>query len=364
MNKRITFFALLTVFTIIAVACAPAPAPTPVPPTAPSRAASPVTATVAPTAPPAATHSLTPLKKVTVRYSTVAGTQSLEWPIHVAIKQGYFAREGIELEITVGTSIADAVKVLAAGSADVGLSGPDFLIKAVDAGSPLVGIAGMNNLNTYSVIVRPEIKGPEDLKGKVISVGAPNVIDSWIINRYLGRYGLKPDRDYSLVVAGGPPARYAAVKAGQAAAVVLPQPQDLQALDDGMKRLASAPDIVKVAHALLIARKAWLDENPAAARGFLRALRDGARWLHDPANKPAASQLLAELTKVKPEVALATYDVMVVQLSAMSKEGEVDRPAFEAYIQLLLEFGVLSPPAPAGDKYLDTRLIDELRKQR
>src|SRR5439155_4108789 len=71
----------------------------------------------------------------------VAGTlggQAPLWPFYIAIHKGYFAAEGIDLELNFAQSGPAVTQQLTAGSLDVALSvGITSPIHAIDKGAPL-----------------------------------------------------------------------------------------------------------------------------------------------------------------------------------------------------------------------------------
>src|SRR5947209_13662541 len=110
----------------------------------------------------------------------VAGTlggQAPLWPFYVAIHKGFFAAEGIDLELNFAQSGAAVTQQLTAGSLDVALSvGITDPIRAIDKGASLALIRVIGNSPPYVLIGKPSLKSITDLKGKTISVGADNDI--------------------------------------------------------------------------------------------------------------------------------------------------------------------------------------------
>ena len=160
------------------------------------------------------------------------GGQAPLWAIYVAVHKGFFAAEGIDLELNFAQSGAAVTQQLTAGSLDVALSvGITDPIRAIDKGASLALIRVIGNAAPYVLIGKPGLKSIADLKGKIISVGADNDITTVYFERMMSANGLKKG-DYDAVPAGVAAARFAALKAGVVdAAIVLP-PLNFQA--DGL----------------------------------------------------------------------------------------------------------------------------------
>jgi NitT/TauT family transport system substrate-binding protein len=66
----------------------------------------------------------------------------------------------------------------------------------------------------YSLVVRPTIKKPEDLKGTKLAISRFGSSSDAGLRVALQRSGLNPDKDVTILQVGGQTARYAALKAG------------------------------------------------------------------------------------------------------------------------------------------------------
>src|SRR5436853_6542173 len=105
------------------------------------------------------------------------GGQAPLWAIYVAVHKGFFAAEGLDVELNFAQSGAAVTQQLTGGSLDVALSvGITDPIRAIDKGAPLALVRVIGNSAPYALIAKPEIKSIKDLKGKTISTGADNDI--------------------------------------------------------------------------------------------------------------------------------------------------------------------------------------------
>lgn len=96
-------------------------------------------------------------------------------PIFVALERGYFAKQGLEVEIIAPSNPNDPPKIIAAGKADIAVSYQHQHQMHVDQGLPLVRIATLiaTPLNSLVVVADGPIKSLADFKGKTVgySVG-------------------------------------------------------------------------------------------------------------------------------------------------------------------------------------------------
>lgn len=110
-----------------------------------------------------------------------------------AIQMGYFADQGIEVEMQPGPLDALAVtKLVAEGQADIGYPSPGVLLASIDAGMPLILSWEMMMGQVFNFAVAPgsDIKSVQDLEGKSIALGS----EGWsvIVDPILVEAGLDP----------------------------------------------------------------------------------------------------------------------------------------------------------------------------
>ena len=112
-------------------------------------------------------------------------------PLYVGIDQGFYAAQGIDLQLEFGFQY-DIFSLLAAGKIDVGLSDSDQLVISGSRDLGLQAVFQYYQKYPISIVARAEtVKTPDDLKGK--TVGTPEMSGSaWIgLQLFLRKYGLE-----------------------------------------------------------------------------------------------------------------------------------------------------------------------------
>jgi NitT/TauT family transport system substrate-binding protein len=239
------------------------------------------------------------------------GGQAPLWPFYIAIDKGFFAAEGIDLELNFAQSGAAVTQQLTAGSLDVALSvGITDPIHAIDKGAPLALIRIVGNAAPYVLIGKPDLKTIADLKGKIVSVGQVNDIATVYFERMMAANGLARG-DYDAISAGVAAARYAALKAGVAdAALVLP-PLNFQAAAAGYVTLGLASDYVKnLPFTGMAVRKPWAVAHVSLARRLLAVTNKSIAWLADTSHRGEAIDLLIKVAHASRNDAEASYDYL------------------------------------------------------
>src|SRR6478609_2057127 len=112
---------------------------------------------------PAAVRAAQTMIPLRLLYPSFAGSWGTAW---IAKEAGYFANEGLDVElIRVGGSTR-MVAALLGGSAPLIHAGAPAAFAASVAGSDVVIIAAIGSMSPFRLMTRPEIKQPGDLKGK------------------------------------------------------------------------------------------------------------------------------------------------------------------------------------------------------
>jgi NitT/TauT family transport system substrate-binding protein len=144
-------------------------------------------------------------EKVTVGIGGVALMVYL--PTVLAKSKGYFAEEGLDVEILdIKGGGAQAASALIGGSVDFSANAIDHAIKAKTRGKDLVAVHSHVRLPVMALVVANKYKGVitsvKDLKGHPVGVTSPGSQTHMVLGYLLVKGGLKPD-DVQVVGAGG-----------------------------------------------------------------------------------------------------------------------------------------------------------------
>ncbi len=116
-------------------------------------------------------------------------------PLVIAREKGFFAAEGLEVELIAPADPNDPPKLVAAGRADIAVSYQPQLHLQVNEGLPLVRIGTLvaTPLNSLVVLASGPITSIEDLAGKKIGFSVGGFEDA-LLGAMLEKYGLSLDR--------------------------------------------------------------------------------------------------------------------------------------------------------------------------
>ena len=102
-------------------------------------------------------------------HSAQVMSQSMPW---IAQEAGLFKKYDLDFRLVFIPSSPIATAATLNGDAEIGVTGAVGNVRAYVQGfTDLVFIGGIKNILTHSVLGKPDIKRPEDLKGKKVGVG-------------------------------------------------------------------------------------------------------------------------------------------------------------------------------------------------
>lgn len=228
-------------------------------------------------------------------------------PLYLGIERGYFAAEGITLELTPIQSGNDAIVQLAAGNFDVALGGANAgLFNAVHKGLKFQIVAPLHSerppLTTPLIISAKNdtIKTVADLRGKKVAVNALGAGTEYWLNEALKTGGLTM-ADIQLEAMPFPNIA-AALDSGQLDAAVMSEPFVTTAADQGLVKILKN-DYINGFTATYVFMSALATERPEVARGFLRAYIKASRELQGDYMTDELAGILEKYTKVPADMA-------------------------------------------------------------
>jgi NitT/TauT family transport system substrate-binding protein len=300
----------------------------------------------------AAPQALIPVK---ASFSAFAMSQS---PIEIAKEGGYFAEEGLDVEILSIRSSAQNAAALLSGEVDVSTIGGVGLVRARLQGSDLLFIGGTKPYFAGAIVARPDITTVADLRGKRIGITAPGGNTDLMARALLPRLGLDPGRDVVLFATGGDPESVAALVSGGIESASLTPPADDRARNAGFPTLVdvTAERLPYPAAALGTAGPTLASRADGLER-YLRGYAKGVRRYM--ADKPFALQVAASFLKSDDQA--ANNDAYELEKGLM--EGDLDLPL--AAVQGTLDLIKGDEPRAADarpEDFVDLRLQRKLKE--
>jgi len=298
-------------------------------------------------------------------------TYQLKWLFNISVvgdlyanARGYFAEQGLTVDIKPGSPERDAIKELEVGRAQFGVASADQVIRAVAKGSPIVVIAQLFQANPLQWIYRAnneEIDRPEALKGKVIGITYGGN-DETIMKGLLAKYGI-PDSEVTYYSV-----RYDYTPFYQHRVDLWPVYRNAEGIviSDKLKAAGESarffnPDaygVRFVANSVITTRQ-MLDENPHVVARFTAALLRGWGESLVTANAETALNIWQQFDRDTPVEILreqlnATRQLMTEPGTAF---GAIDVPAWQQTEQIMLDQGLIEVPVDITSRLQSVTVI-------
>ena len=282
-------------------------------------------------------------------------------PVWAANDRGLLKKYGFESEIIAmqgGTQLAQAV---IGASIPIAVMGGAYLTAAV-RGADLVMIATHMDKFPYSLIVKPNIKKVEDLKGTKLAISRFGSSSDAGLRVALQKLGLNPDKDVTILQVGGQTERFAALKGGTVDGTVVIPPLSGAAQRLGYNALINMTELgIPYPQEGVVVSRQMIGSRRETIIRFLKAYIEGVKELKT--DKEFAIAVMAKhlrLDRKKDREALEDSFKEVV-IEQMLKVPSINLEAIKVGLDLLGK----DKPARASSNprdYVDGSLMQELVK--
>ena len=283
-------------------------------------------------------------------------SQSVPW---IAREAGLLQKYNLDFQLVFIASSPAVTAAMLGGDAEIALTGGEGNIRAyVQGATDFVFIGAVKNVLTHSILAGPDIKRPEDLKGKKIGINRIGSNPHFFAVQALRQKGLDPTKDVQFIQSGGSPETLAALVSGSLDAASLNPPADTQAISQGFHYVIYGPDqrVPYVATAFVTLRPVVAKRTQVAGQ-FMRAMAEAAKIIHT--DKEFTYKVLGKYLRVTDRKVLdASYNT---EIKAVEPRLEI-RP--EGIQGILDEVAKVDPRARKvkPEELIDRRFLEEMDK--
>jgi ABC-type nitrate/sulfonate/bicarbonate transport system substrate-binding protein len=201
--------------------------------------------------------------------------------------------------------------------------------RASVGGLPLRIVMTLTVGQDFSLVVRPEIRRIEDLKGKTLAVSGVGEFTDVGARMVLKKYGLVPEVDVKLrALFGNHPLRLSALQAGQIDGTVMSMPYNKMAVKLGYKELVHLREIIKTPQGGLVTTSQKIRGEPDMIARTIKAVLMANRYLKQ--NKGEFTKLLAKESGIHDPVVAGLIHEEIIKL--YSDTGIVSDEAMHEFI--------------------------------
>ena len=216
----------------------------------------------------------TKLSKLTI--GLMPDTDSI--PFIIAAERGYFAEEGVEVELVPFKSAMERDAALQSGNLDGAVSDLLAVIFARSGGFSMHAVSYTDG--NYNLVAggNAGISAAADLRGKEIAISRNTIIE-YVTDEILSVNGMK-EQDVSKVVIPQIPVRLEMLQSGNLAAAVLPEPMASVAVASGSRYVTGSGDL-GINPGVIVFTDSSINEKAQSIRAMYRAYNKAVKYLND-----------------------------------------------------------------------------------
>lgn len=288
-------------------------------------------------------------------------------PLYVAIHEGYFAQEGLEVNVVQATGGAHVTAVVS-GDAFAVIGGVDSNCLANQGNSdPVVGIVNcVNRANVYLFArkgLAPASDSDEDmaafLKGKTIIAGryggSPNLLTRYLLQNV----GLDPDKDVTLLENADASTVTSMLQYGQGDIGNGGEPQISEGVTAGIweEPFVKFPDLGDYSYSVIGVRRSTIENDPETCLAFVRAMMKALVTVQED-HEMAARVLEKEFSTLTQEGRDAALN-RAWEDQLWSVDGWISRQAVETNMDVLENSGIFQGEW-SYEELVDMRFVKQL----
>ena len=209
-------------------------------------------------------------------------------PILLAEKRGYFADEGIDIEIDVYTNAVNRQSALQTGELDGAMTDYIALVNNINNGFPVKLTLGTDGV--FPFLVRKGFKETEEIDIGMMEVSVSN---------FLSEQFLSDKYKMNKVFIAAIPARLEMIKSGKLDMAIIPEPMASMGELAGLEKRVYENEYEYMPEGMIFTKKA-LGEKEAAILGFHKAYNRAIKDVIE--DEELARDILIEKLKLNPEV--------------------------------------------------------------
>jgi NitT/TauT family transport system substrate-binding protein len=295
-----------------------------------------------------------PLKKIYWGVSTLSPTL---WIPYLAKDAKLFEKNGLDVELVLLRGSGQTSQAMVAGSLFASSVALPAVMLANLNGADLANVAHGIGVQGSKLMVKPEIRNVNDIKGKKIGISSLGSAGDLLFGYVLRKHGIDTSREVFWLAVGNTGERLQALLTGAVDAADLTYPADVEAERKGFRVLLDARKEIVYPTASVVTRRKTIREDRDTVMRVVRSYVEGIAYLKQ--NKEFSKKVLAKYFRTNdPEYLEGAY--------ALFKEDFIASPyPITRGLEAIYEIAAFRRPEVRKHKpeeFVDTSFVAELDK--
>jgi len=272
-------------------------------------------------------------------------------PMYVAIENGYFKDEGIDIELILANGADKVMASLLSGDADIGFSGSEATIYVYNGGEKdyVKTFSQLTQKDGSFIVSREKIDNftLNDLKGKDIIGGRAAGMPEMTLEYSLKQNGINPRSDVSIDTSIAFAAMGGAFIGGQGDFVTLFEPTATSVEKQGYGYVVASVGELGgiVPYTSFSARDSFIKNNPNLIKKFNNAIQKGLDYVHNNSDIDVAKAILKQF----PDTSLNDLESATKryrEIDAWPKTTEFSEESFNHLQDIMIDYGEITEKVP------------------
>ncbi len=299
------------------------------------------------------------LKKILLPYSPI-GINSL--PFFVGREARLFEKHGLDVDTVFVGAFSAMFQSMLSGAADMAGSGGPAVIANVLKGGDIIQVAATVPHFTQSLMVKPEIKRIEDLRGKKLGVSRLGTVTHFALQTALDRHDIK---GATILQMGGQPEALAGLSRGSIDGAVLSPPQSFQMMKEGFRELVSPKDLrnlgVEFITTGVVARRSVAEKNRDTVIRLIKGTMEAVKYIIQ--NEAFTKKILTKYMRLtSPELLEQSYRFAV---DNFAKEPFIPPAAIQSMVQQMVQSNLVDAKTASNTPvtaFYDNSYVEEIKR--
>ena len=275
-------------------------------------------------------------------------------PMYGAIEEGYFAEEGLDVELVTGYGADKTMTAVLTGEADIGFMGSESTIYTYAGGTEdyVVNFAQLTQRAGNFLVSREPLEDFtwDMIKGKDVLGGRAGGMPEMVFEYILTKNGIDPktEVDIDQSIDFGSTAAAFSGGAGDFTVEFEPHATALEEKGEGYVVASLGEDSGYVPYTSFSAKKSYLENNKDVVMAFTRALQKGMEYVQSHSPEEIAKVIAPQFAETDLET-LTTIVKRYYEQDTWKENLIFEKDAFDLLQNILDDAGVLKERVPYDD---------------
>ncbi len=275
-------------------------------------------------------------------------------PQYVAIEQGYFKDEGLDVTLVNGLGADKTMTAVLSGDADIGFMGPEATVYVYNEGKDdyVVNFAQLTQRAGNFLVTKDknETFTWDNVKGKTVVGGRAGGMPEMVFEYILKKNGIDPKKDLNIVqnIDFGLTAQAFAAGTGDYTIEFEPAATALEKEGTGKVAASLGIESGKVPYTAYSAKKSYIEKNPEVIQKFTKAVQKGLDYVNSHTPEEIAKIIQPQFQETDLDT-LTTIVKRYYDQQSWKENTVFQEESFTLLQDILEDAGVIEKRAPYTD---------------